>query len=63
MTSTAAVTGTQVYQIYVNAPQEKVWEAITTPEIVAVYFRGAQVDGSFRPGTRIRMASPDGATE
>ena len=61
MTTNAA--GTQVYQTYINAPQEKVWEAITTPEIVAVYFRGAQVQGSYQPGSRIRMASPDGTTE
>lgn len=61
MTSTAAVT--QVYQMYINAPQQKVWEAITTPQIVATYFRGAQVEGSYQPGTRIRTASADGSQE
>jgi uncharacterized protein YndB with AHSA1/START domain len=63
MTSTAAVTGTQVYEMYINAPQHKVWEAITTPEIVAIYFRGAQVEGNYQPGTKVRMASPDGSQE
>jgi uncharacterized protein YndB with AHSA1/START domain len=63
MTATAAVTGTQVYQMYINSPQEKVWEAITTPEIVATYFRGAQVDGTYEPGTQIRTASADGSQE
>ncbi len=63
MTSTAAGTGTQVYQMYINAPQQKVWEAITTPQIVATYFRGAQVEGSYQPGTRIRTASADGSQE
>jgi uncharacterized protein YndB with AHSA1/START domain len=63
MTMTAAVTGTQVYQMYINAPQEKVWEAITTPEIVAIYFRGAQIEGTYQPGTRIRTVSPDGTQE
>ena len=63
MTVTAAVTGTQVYQMYINVPQEKVWEAITTPEIVATYFRGAQVEGTYEPGTRIRTASADGSQE
>jgi len=63
MTSTAAVTGTQVYQMYINAPQQKVWEAITTPEIVATYFRGAQVEGSYEVGTRVRTASADGSQE
>jgi uncharacterized protein YndB with AHSA1/START domain len=63
MTSTAAVTGSQVYEMYINAPQQQVWEAITTPEIVAIYFRGAQVDGSYQPGTKVRMTSPDGSQE
>jgi Activator of Hsp90 ATPase homolog 1-like protein len=63
MTATAAVTGTQVYQMYINASQDKVWEAITTPEIVAAYFRGAQVEGTYEPGTRIRTASADGSQE
>lgn len=58
MTSTAAV-----YEMYINAPQEKVWQAITTPEIVAIYFRGAQVEGSFQPGTKVRTVSPDGSQE
>jgi uncharacterized protein YndB with AHSA1/START domain len=56
-------TGTQVYQMYINAPQEKVWEAITTPKIVATYFHGSQTEGSYEPGTKIRMTSPDGAQE
>ncbi len=63
MTTTVAVTGTQVYQMYINAPQEKVWEAITTPEIVAIYFRGAQVAGSYEPGARVRTVSADGSQE
>ena len=63
MTMTAAVTGTQVYQMYINAPQLRVWEAITTPEIVATYFHGAQVEGSYQPGTRIRTVSADGSQE
>jgi uncharacterized protein YndB with AHSA1/START domain len=63
MTTTAAATGTQVYQMYINAPQDKVWEAITTPEIVATYFHGAQIEGTYEPGTRIRTSSPDGTQE
>jgi uncharacterized protein YndB with AHSA1/START domain len=63
MTITAAALGTQVYQVYINATQQQVWEAITTPEIVATYFRGAQVEGSYQPGTQIRMASADGTQQ
>jgi uncharacterized protein YndB with AHSA1/START domain len=63
MASTAAVTGTQVYQTYINATQQQVWDAITTPEIVSKYFRGARVEGSYQPGTKIRTVSSDGDQE
>jgi uncharacterized protein YndB with AHSA1/START domain len=63
MTATATTAGTQLYRMYINAPQEKVWEAITTPEIVATYFHGAQVEGSYQPGTRVRTAAADGSKE
>ena len=59
--TTATVTGTQVYQLYINAAPERVWEAITTPEIVAKYFGGAQIEATYQPGTRIRTSSPDGS--
>lgn len=51
----------QVYQLYIDAPQQQVWEAITTPEMVSKFFRGAQVSGSYEVGTRVRTASPDGS--
>ena len=63
MTSTAAVTGTHVYQTYINATQQQVWDAITTPEIVSKYFHGARVEGSYQPGTKVRTVSPDGDQE
>jgi uncharacterized protein YndB with AHSA1/START domain len=61
--TTATATGTQVYQLYINATQQQVWEAITTPSIVAKYFHGAQIEGTYEPGTRIRTVSPDGSQE
>jgi hypothetical protein len=39
MTTTEAATATQVYQLYIKASQEKVWDAITNPEIVAKFFQ------------------------
>ena len=50
---------TQVYQLYINAPQEQVWDAITNPEIVAQFFHGAQVESTYEVGTPIRSLSPD----
>ncbi len=35
---------TQVYQVFINATPESIWEAITKPEFTEKYFYGAQVD-------------------
>jgi len=56
---TEPVTATQVYQLYIKATQEKVWDAITNPEMVAKFFHGAQVESTYEVGTKIRSLSPD----
>jgi uncharacterized protein YndB with AHSA1/START domain len=43
MTSTTTAQTTQVYQMYVKATPEAIWEAITTPEFTARYFHGARI--------------------
>ena len=59
MTTTEPVTATQVYQLYIKASPEQVWDAITNPEIVAKFFHGAQVESTYEVGTHIRCLSPD----
>jgi uncharacterized protein YndB with AHSA1/START domain len=61
VTTTEPVTATQVYQLYIRASQEQVWDAITNPEMVAKFFHGAQVESSYEVGTKIRSLSPDGS--
>jgi uncharacterized protein YndB with AHSA1/START domain len=34
---------TQVYQVFIRATPEQIWEAITTPEFTARYFHGARI--------------------
>src|SRR2546423_4378575 len=46
--STSLETGvqtTQVYQLFIKASPERVWEAITKPELIARYFFGAMFEG------------------
>jgi len=43
MTSTTDTTTTQVYQVFIRAEPEQIWEAITTPEFTARYFHGARI--------------------
>ena len=37
-------TTTQVYQLFIRATPEQIWEAITKPEFTAQYFHGARID-------------------
>jgi uncharacterized protein YndB with AHSA1/START domain len=43
MTSTTGQT-TQVYQLFIKATPEQVWEAITKPEFMARYFHASRVE-------------------
>lgn len=56
---TTAASATQVYQLYIRATPEQVWDAITKPEIVAKYFHGSVNEGSYEVGGTLRAWSPD----
>jgi len=56
-----AATATQVYQLYIRASQEEVWDAITNPAIIAKFFFGAQVESTYEVGSKLRSLSPDGS--
>jgi uncharacterized protein YndB with AHSA1/START domain len=43
MTTTTDHTTRQVYQVFILATPEQIWEAITTPEFTARYFYGARI--------------------
>ncbi len=59
MTTMTANT-TQVYQLYIRATPEQVWDAITNPETIARYFHGVQIDpGPLEVGASRRSWSPD----
>jgi uncharacterized protein YndB with AHSA1/START domain/DNA-binding transcriptional ArsR family regulator len=52
----------QVYQIFIRATPEQVWDAITKPEFTAQYFYGSRVETSGKSGAPIRHHSQDGTT-
>jgi uncharacterized protein YndB with AHSA1/START domain len=59
MTAMTANT-TQVYQLYIRATPEQVWDAITNPETIAKYFHGARIDPvALEVGASLRSWSPD----
>jgi uncharacterized protein YndB with AHSA1/START domain len=49
-----------VYVIYIAAPPEKVWEALTMPDISEKYWFGYRVAADGKPGDRMRAMSPAG---
>jgi uncharacterized protein YndB with AHSA1/START domain len=56
--TTATATATQVYQVFIKAEPEAIWEAITKPDWTTRYFHGARIEVT--PNGRT-MRSPDGS--
>jgi uncharacterized protein YndB with AHSA1/START domain len=51
MTTITQAPTTQVYQVFIRAMPEQIWEAITTPDFTVRYFHGARItvaDGKYR---------------
>ena len=57
MTGTTA-TATQIYQVFIKASPERVWDAITRPEVTARYFHGSRI--AIDAQRRVSLA-PDGS--
>jgi uncharacterized protein YndB with AHSA1/START domain len=57
--TTMTATTTQVYELFIKATPEQIWEAITTPEFTARYFYGARIENA--NGRRIARG-PEGET-
>lgn len=56
-----AVAGKQVYRVVIEAPIEKVWDALTKKgEVLPFFFNSVLVTSSLAPGAPVRMRSPNG---
>jgi uncharacterized protein YndB with AHSA1/START domain len=42
--TTMTATATQVYNVFIKAAPERIWEAITTPDFTERYFYGARIE-------------------
>jgi uncharacterized protein YndB with AHSA1/START domain len=58
MTTGQQAPSTQVYQVFIRATPEKIWQAITTPEFSKQYFHGSSVTVT---GDRYVGRGPDGS--
>jgi uncharacterized protein YndB with AHSA1/START domain/DNA-binding transcriptional ArsR family regulator len=43
----------QVYTVFIRAPREMVWDAITKPEFTRQYFFGSEPQSTWKPGARL----------
>jgi uncharacterized protein YndB with AHSA1/START domain len=48
----------KVFEIYIRTTPDRLWEAITDPEIRAKYNFGVAVHSDWKPGSRLEMSSP-----
>jgi uncharacterized protein YndB with AHSA1/START domain len=53
----------KVYEIYIRTTPEKLWEAITDPEIRRKYNFGATVNSDWKVGSRLQLGVPDAGME
>lgn len=49
-----------VYVIYIRTTQEKLWQALTTPEFNRQFFFGTTQESEWKPGASWRLVKPDG---
>ena len=48
------------YDTVIDAPPEKVWQALTDPEVTQQYYFGTRVESDWSPGSRISYKSDAG---
>jgi uncharacterized protein YndB with AHSA1/START domain/DNA-binding transcriptional ArsR family regulator len=51
----------KVFEIFIKTTPERLWEAITDPDIRSKYNFGARVTSDWTPGSRYEMSAGDGA--
>jgi uncharacterized protein YndB with AHSA1/START domain len=59
MTTVTEINTTQIYQVFIKATPEQIWEAITNPEFTQKYLYGTRVDYDLRPGGAFRSISSE----
>src|SRR5437868_12551076 len=50
-----------VYSVYIQAPRERVWRAITDGDETVRYYYGTRVDSTWDPGAELVYRYPDGS--
>ena len=60
MTTTQTLKPEFIYETYIRAPAENVWEALTNPEFTRQYFHATSVESTWQAGAPVRFLSETG---
>jgi uncharacterized protein YndB with AHSA1/START domain/DNA-binding transcriptional ArsR family regulator len=61
MSTEIAARPRHLYEVFIKAPQERVWQAITNEEFTVRYFFGTRVRSELQPGSPFTYYSNDGS--
>jgi uncharacterized protein YndB with AHSA1/START domain len=59
MTTVTEIQTTQIYQVFIKATPEQIWQAITDPDFTQKYFYGSRVKSTFEAGAEYSGWSAD----
>ena len=54
---------TRSYDVQIDAPPERVWKALTDPELTEKYYFGTRVESDWAPGGPIRYRNAQGGVD
>jgi len=52
-----------IYVTYIAAPPQKVWDALTSPELTRKYFFGRRVESDWKVGSPFKLLMEDGSID
>ena len=52
-----------VFEVYIKASPERIWQAITDPAMTQVYYFGSLIESDFTVGSALNYKQPDGSLD
>ena len=52
-----------VFQVYIRATPERLWQAITDPAMTSIYYFGSMIESDFKVGSPLRYKQADGSLD
>ncbi|HKO33401.1 MAG TPA: SRPBCC domain-containing protein, partial [Candidatus Limnocylindria bacterium] len=52
-----------VFQVYIRATPERLWQAITDPAMTQIYYFNSRIESDFTVGSPLQYKQPDGSLD